>query len=132
MMKYLIPVAILFILAGSALGTMWLYNDPGFFQMGTPNQNASFKPAKVAALEIIDAPFFPLLGQGFYNDAIPVSFTNKASTIQIGSKSLSALPPVSATFGGHMENNLKYAQSRSSLRVSPQGSWTTLNTPGAL
>jgi hypothetical protein len=132
MMKYLIPVAILFILAGSALGTMWLYTDPGFFQMGTPTQNASFKPAKVAALEIIDAPFFPLLGQGFYNDAIPVSFTNKTNTMHIGSKSLSALPPVSATFGGHMENNLKYAQSRSSLRVSPQGSWTTLNTPGAL
>ena len=31
-----------------------------------------------------------------------------------------------------MENNLKYAQTKSSLRVGPHGSWTTLNTPGAL
>jgi len=132
MIKYLIPMAIIFVLAGSAFGTMWLYNDPTFFQMGTPTQSASFKPANMPALEIIDAPFFPLLGQGFYNDAIPVNITNKTSTIYIGSKSPSALPPVSATFGGHLEKNLKYAQSKSSLRVSPQGSWMSLNTPGSI
>jgi len=132
MMKYLIPMAIIFVLAGSAFGTMWLYNDPTFFQMGTPTQSASFKPANMPALEIIDAPFFPLLGQGFYNDAIPVNITNKTSTMHIGSKSPSALPPVSATFGGHLEKNLKYAQSKSSLRGSPQGSWMSLNTPGSI
>jgi hypothetical protein len=132
MMKYLIPVAILFILAGSALGTMWLHDDPSFFQMGTPMQSATFKPANMSALEIVNAPFFPLLGEGFYNDAIPVSFTNKSSTIQIGSKSSNALPPVQATFDEHLENNMKYAQSKSSLRVGAQGSWTTLKTSGAL
>ncbi len=57
MTKYLIPVAILFILAGSALGTMWLHDDPSFFQMGTPMQSATFKPADMPALEIVDAPF---------------------------------------------------------------------------
>lgn len=132
MMKYLIPVAILFILAGSAMGTMWLYNDPTFFQMGTPTQSAAFKPANMPALEIADVPNFPLLGQGFYNDAIPVKLTNSSSTTQIGSKSPIAFQPITVTFGGHLENNMKYAQSRSSLRVGAQDSWTTLNTPGAL
>jgi len=132
MMKYLIPIAILFIMAGSAIGTMWLYNDPTFFQMGTPTHSAIFKPANTPALEIVDAPYFPLLGEGFYNDAIPVSFANKTSTIYISSKSPSAHPPASVTFGGHLENNMKYAQSKSSLKVGPQGSWTTLNTSGAL
>lgn len=132
MMKYLIPMAIVFVLAGSALGTMWLNNDPTFFQMGTPAQSTSFKPANMPVLEIIDAPFFPLLGQGFYKDAMPVNLTNKTSTIQIGSQSPSAHPPLSVTFGGHLEKNLKYAQSKSSLRISPEGSWMTLNTPGSI
>jgi hypothetical protein len=132
MMKYLIPMAIIFVLAGSALGTMWLNDDSTFFQMGTSTQSASFKPANMPVLEIIDSPFFPLLGHGFYNDPISVNLTNKTSTIQIGSKSPSAHPPVSVTFGGHLEKNLKYAQSKSSLRVSPQGSWMTLNTPGSI
>ena len=132
MMKFLIPFVMLFIMAGSALGTMWLYTDPTFFQMGTPVQNASLMPANVPNLEIVGLPYIPLLGQGFYKDAIPVRLTNNTNTIQIGSKGLSAMAPVSVTFGGHTEDNLKYAQSRSSLRIGQPGSWTTLNTPGAL
>lgn len=117
-------------MAGSAFGTMWLYNDPTFFQMGTPLQNASLKPTNVPNLEFAGAPHFPLLGQGFYKDAIPVSLTNNTNIIQIGSKGPSTMPPVSVTFGGHLEDNMKYAQSKSSLRVGQPGSWTTLNTPG--
>jgi hypothetical protein len=130
MMKILIPLAMLFIMAGSALGTMWLYTDPTFFQMGTPLQNASLMQANVPNLQIAGAPYFPLLGQGFYKDAIPVRLTNSTNTIQIGIKGPVAMAPVSITFGGHTENNLKYAQSKSSLRIGQTGSWTTLNTPG--
>ena len=34
MMKYIISVAVLLMLAGTGLATMWLYDDPMFFQMG--------------------------------------------------------------------------------------------------
>jgi hypothetical protein len=131
MMKYVIPLAMLFIMVGSAFGTMWLYTDPTFFQMGTPLQNAPLKSTNVPNLEIVGAPHFPLLGQGFYKDAIPVSFANNTNTIQIGSMGQSSMAPVSVTFGGHLEDNLKYAENRSSLRVGRTGFWTTINTPGA-
>ena len=130
MMKILITLVTLFIMAGSALGTMWLYTDPTFIQMGTPVQNASLMRANVPNLEFVGAPYIPLLGQGFYKDAIPVRLTNNTNTIQIGSKGLSTMAPVSITFGGHTEDNLKYAQTKSSLRIGQPGSWTTLNTPG--
>jgi len=130
-MKFLIPLAMLFIMAGSALGTMWLYTDPTFFQTGTPVQNSSLILAKVPNLQFAGAPYIPLLGQGFYKDAIPVRLTNNTNTIQIGSKGPGAIAPVSVTFGGHMEDNLKYAETKSSLRIGQPGSWTTLNTPGA-
>ena len=97
--------------------------------MGTPLQSASIRPNNVPNLEIVGAPYIPLLGQGFYKDAIPVRLTNNTNTIQIGSKGLGAMAPVSITFGGHTENNLKYAQTKSSLRIGQPGSWTTLNTP---
>ena len=130
MMRYAIPIALLFMLAGTALGTMWLYDDPTFFQMGGQSQGGSFTPANISILEIIDAPYFPLLGQSFYKNAIPVQVSNSSNTIQIGSKGILSQGPVQVTFGGHLEDNLKYAQSKSSLRVGQQGSWNTMNTPG--
>ncbi len=86
MMRYAIPIALLFMLAGTALGTMWLYDDPTFFQTGGQSQLGSFTPANISILEIIDAPYFPLLGQSFYKNAIPVQVSNSSNTIQIGSK----------------------------------------------
>ncbi len=132
MMKFIISVAMLLILAGTALGTMWLYDDPTFFQVQTPSQSSAFKQASVPTLEIFDAPYFLLPGQGFYRNAIPVNLTDGTNTINIGSNGVGASSPVSTTFGGHLEDNLKYAQSKSSMRVGQQGSWTTLNTPGVL
>lgn len=132
MMKYAIAVAVLLMLAGTGLATMWLYDDPMFFQMSYPVQSASFKAADISILEILDAPYFPLLGQSFYTNAIPVKLSNNTNTIQIGSKAPASMSPVQVTFGGHLENNLKYAQSKSSLRIGTQGSWSNLNTPGVL
>jgi hypothetical protein len=132
MMKYIISVAVLLMLAGTGLATMWLYDDPMFFQMSYPSQAASFKPADISILEIIDAPYFPLLGQSFYSNAIPVKLSNNTNTIQIGSKGPGSMSPVSVTFSGHLENNMKYAQSKSSLRIGQDGSWGNLNAPGVL
>ncbi|OPY54818.1 MAG: hypothetical protein A4E49_00829 [Methanosaeta sp. PtaU1.Bin112] len=132
MMKYSIALAVLLMLAGTGLATMWLYDDPMFFQTNYPAKVESFKAADMSILEIIDSPYFPLLGQSFYTSAIPVKLSNNTNTIQIGSKASSAMSPVQVTFGGHLEDNLKYAQSKSSLRIGSQGSWGTLNTPGVL
>jgi hypothetical protein len=132
MMKHLIPIAMLFLLAGTCWGTMWLYDDPAFMQLGSSLQTASFRPANVALLEIVNAPYFPLLGQGFYNDAIPLQLGNASNVIQIGSKGSTAASPIPITFGGHLEDNLRYAQSKSSLRIGQQGTWNTINTPGVL
>jgi hypothetical protein len=132
MMKYTIAVAMLLMLAGTGLATMWLYDDPMFFQMSYPSQTVSFKPADISILEILDAPYFPLLGQSFYSNAIPVKLSNNTNTVQIGSKVPGSMSPISVTFGGHLEDNMKYAQSKSSLRIGSQGSWSTLKAPGVL
>jgi hypothetical protein len=132
MIKYIISIALLFMLAGTAFGTMWLYDDPTFFQIGSKAQVASFKPANISPFEIIDSPYFPLLGQGFYFNAIPVKLINSTDAVQIGSKSNIVLSSIPVTFGGHLENNIKYAMGKSSLRVGQDGSWTNLNAPGVL
>jgi hypothetical protein len=130
MEKYIIPVAILLMLAGTAFGTMWLYDDPTFFQ-GTQSQTASIKPADMSLLEIVDSAYFPLLGQGFYKDAIPVKLSNQTNAIQIGTKGSSTMNPVQITFSGHLEDNLRYASSKSSLRVGSLGNWSPIIAPGA-
>ena len=122
----------LLILAGTALGTIWLYDDPAFLQLNSQAREATFNPGKISPFEIIDAPYFPLLGQSFYSNAIPVKLSNNTNTVQIGSKGPASMSPASVTFGGHLENNLKYAQSKSSLRIGSQGSWSNINTPGVL
>ncbi|MDM7934653.1 MAG: hypothetical protein QUS08_04600 [Methanothrix sp.] len=128
MMRRIIPIAMLLMLAGTAWGTMWLYDDPTFFS----KSSGRFQPANISILEIVDAPYFPLLGQGFYTDAIPVKISEGAGAVQIRSNASPDLGPIPVTFGGHLENNLKYAQSRSSLRIGAGGSWTTFSAPGLL
>ncbi len=132
MMKYTIALAVLMMLAGTCLATMWTYDDPMFFQMNYPVKTGTFAPADISILEILDAPYFPLLGQSFYYNAIPFKLSNSTNAIQIGSKAPASMSPVQVTFGGHLEDNLKYAQSKSSLKIGSQGSWGTLNTPGVL
>jgi hypothetical protein len=131
MMRYIITMAMLLMLSATGMATMWTYDDPMFFQLGTSTPSVSTQPADVSILEILDSPYFPLLGQSFYSNAIPVKLANSTNTVQIGSagSSLSIAP---VTFGGHLEDNLKYAQSKSSLKIGAQGSWDNMNTPGLL
>jgi hypothetical protein len=130
MMKYLIPIAMLLILGTTASGTMWLYNAD-FFMLGPQPSAASFKPASLSPFEIINAPFFPLLGEGFYTDPIPLQLRNATTSVEITSTKSTAYP-VMTTFSGHFENNLKYAQSKSSVRIGEGGSWNSLNVPGLI
>ena len=131
-MKYTIALAVLLMLAGTGLATMWTYDDPMFFQMNYPVKTGTFTAADISILEILDAPYFPLLGQSFYNNAIPLKLSNNPNAIQIGSKAPGLMSPISVTFGGHLEDNMLYAKSKSSLRVGSQGSWSTLKAPGVL
>jgi hypothetical protein len=131
MTRYITLVAALLLLSATGLATMWTYDDPMFFQIGSI-PSANFQPADISILEIVDAPYFPLLGQSFYSDAIPLKLTNSTNTVQIGSKGPGPLSPAPVTFGEHLEGNLRYAQSHSSIRIGSQGSWSALNTQGLI
>ncbi len=129
MMKYLLAVGMLMILAGTTTGTMWLYNED-FLMLGPQPSSSSFTPANITPFEIINAPFFPLLGESFYKNSLPVQVKSSANTVEIGSTGAKPMAPVRITFSGNPENNLKYAEQKSSLRVGGSGSWTNLNVPG--
>jgi hypothetical protein len=147
MTRYIISIAILFMLiglAGMASATMWLYTDPTFFTMGAQSNTANyqfsyvgsnfgsneigtFKPANMTPFEIINAPFFPLLSGGF--GITPTQSQNTARPVELGSTgSLDSTPP-QLSFSGGMEDNLRYAQSKSSIKVGQGGSWTNLDNP---
>ena len=128
MEKHIAPLALLLMLSTSAMATMWDYHDPMIFQTGYTNPIS--RSADISLMEIVKAPYFPLLGQSFYSDAIPVNLSNSSNTIQIGSHGVGTLGPSPVTFGGHLEDNLRYAQSRSSLRIGGEGSWSSLNEQG--
>ncbi len=137
-MKILIPIAMLLVFAGLASGTMWLYNDPTFF-MGLPSSTTpysfnyqsgalgSFTAADLTPFEILNSPIFPMLGHGF-NLNTSKKEQRASPVVELGSSGKVNIAP-QMTFSGALENNLKYAQSKSSIRVGQAGSWTNLNTP---
>lgn len=129
--KYLIATAILCITATAVSGTMWENQVPDFLQMGSGYQFTTpiFKPTELSPFEIINAPYFPLLGEGFYTSAAPLQPTTLKPTVTINSTgNVDATPPF-MDFSGNFENNLKYAESKSSLRIGQGSSSATLNTP---
>ena len=128
MAKHIAALAVLLMLSTTAIATMWTYHDPLLFQAGYANPIS--RPADISLLEIVKAPYFPLLGQSFYSNAIPVNLSNSTNTIRIGSKGAGGLGAVPVTFGEHLEDNLRYARGRSSLRIGGDGSWNSLNAPG--
>jgi hypothetical protein len=128
MANHIALLAALLMLSTSAMATMWTYHDPMIFQTGYSNPIS--RSADISLMEIVKAPYFPLLGQSFYSNALPVNLTNSSNTIQIGSKGAGTLGPIPVTFGGHLEDNLRYAQGRSSLRIGGEGSWSSLSAQG--
>lgn len=131
MMKFSTMLAMLFLLAGTTSGTMWLYNAD-FFMLGPQLPASSFTPSNLSPFEIINAPFFPLLGESFYRNPLPVQVKSANNAIEISSTGTRPTSPVQLTFGGHLENNLKYAQSKSSLRVGSEGNWQSISVPGVI
>jgi len=143
MRRYIIPIAMLFVLAGLSSGTMWLYTDPTFFS-GLPSSTApysfeyqsgssgSFKPLELSPFEIINSPFFPMLDHGFSMNTSAAQEQNNSPVVILGSSGELDNTPPQITFNGGLENNLKYAESKSSLRVGQGGTWTNLNNPGLL
>ncbi len=129
--------------AGMASGTMWLYTDPTFFTTGYQPSSAgssveyqfsaegSFKPMGLSPFEIINAPFFPLIGQAFSAtaSAAQTQAQNSTQTVMLGSTGKLDNAPQPLTFSGGNENNLKYAESKSSIKVGQSGSWTSLSNP---
>ncbi len=130
MIKYLISAAMLFMLAGTTLGTMWLYDDPVSFPY-SPHQSANtgFNLTDTALIKIAGFSYYSPLGEDFYMRAIPVNYSNATNSVMIGSAQKgTASFMTSPTFDGHAENNLQYAESKSSFRVgSSQGTWNNLS-----
>ncbi len=131
MMKHIILIAMLLALGGTASATMWLYNND-FFMLATQPSASSFKPAAISPFEIINAPFFPLLGEGFYKNPIPMVLRNATGSVEISRSGNLPAVPILPTFSGHMEDNLKYAQSKSSIRIGESSSWNGLSFPGLI
>lgn len=138
MKRYLIPIAMFFVIAGLASGTMWLYVDPTFFSGQSSStipysfqyqsDMGSFRPLDLSPFEIINSPFFPMLGHGFSINASSRQNQSNTQVISLGSVGrVDSTPQV--TFEGDLENNLRYAESKSSLRVGQGGNWSNLNTP---
>ncbi len=145
MRRYIIPIAMLFVLAGLSSGTMWLYTDPTFFSglpsgttatsFGYQSQSSpigTFKPLDLSPFEIINSPLFPMLGHGFSINTSSGQDQSKTTVVSLGSSGKLDSTPPQITFSGGMENNLKYAESKSSLRVGQGGTWANLNNPGLI
>jgi hypothetical protein len=129
--KYLITIAILFAIAATVSGTMWENQMPDFLQIGFQYQFTApvFKTTELSPFEIINAPYFPLLGEGFYTSAAPLQPTTNKSTVTINSTgSVNAIPTL-MSFSGNFENNLMYGASKSSFRIGQGGSSAALNAP---
>lgn len=129
--KYLITIAILSAIATTVSGTMWENQVPDFLQIGSQSHFNSpiFNPTGISPFEIINAPYFPLLGEGFYTSAAPLKPTTQNSTVTINSTGKVVSTPPLMDFSGNFENNMKYAESKSSLRIGQGSSSATLNTP---
>jgi hypothetical protein len=129
MIKYLITFAMLCSVIIAASGTIWLNQEPDYLQLGSQFATPLFKPANISPFEIINAPYFPLLGEGFYTNTAPLQPKSQQPIAKINSSGIinDAIPIMD--FSGNFENNLKYAASKSSLRIGQGSSSTTLNTP---
>lgn len=129
MIKYVILAAMLLMLAGNAPGTMWLYDDPLSFPISPYYSTSSaFNLSDTALSRSAGFQYLSTLGEDFHMHAIPVNYTNATNSIMIsgklkGTSSFLAAP----TYDGHAENNLFYAQDKSSFRVGSEGSWNNLN-----
>lgn len=127
MIKCLISAAMLIMLAGTTLGTMWLYDDPVSFPISPYQTGPAFSISDSALFRIAGFTYSSTLGEDFYMRAIPVNYTSANSSVKIASTGIGNSSFLSSpTFHGHTENNLLFAKSKSSFRVGKEGAWTNL------
>lgn len=119
----------LLMLAGTAIGTTWLYDDPLSFPISPYHSaNSGFNLTDTALSKIAGFQYFSTLGEDFHLRAIPVNYTNASNTIRIGSTGQGTSSfMASPTYDGHAENNLLYAIDKSTFRVGGKSSWTNLS-----
>lgn len=120
----------LLMLAGTAIGTMWLYDDPVSFPISPYQSSATgFNLTNTALAKIAGFTYYSTLGEDFYKGAIPVNYSNATNSVMVTSSAKgTAAFLTSPTFDGHAESNLLYAKGKSSFRVgSSQGSWSNLS-----
>ncbi len=129
MIRHLVIIALLFMAASMASGTMWLYQEPDYLHTGIQFTTPFFKPANLSPFEIINAPYFPLLGEGFYTSAAPVTSKSLQPTVEIKSSGKVEATPPFIEFSGNFEKNLKYAATKSSFRIGQGNGSSTLNMP---
>lgn len=129
MIKHLAMITMLLALSGISSGTMWLYQEPDYLQMGTQFTTPFFKPINLSPFEIINAPYFPLLGEGFHTSAAPITSKSLQPTVEIKSNGKVETAPPFIDFTGSFENNLKYAITKSSFRIGQDNQSANLSTP---
>lgn len=120
----------LLMLAGTTIGTTWLYDDPLSFPISPYHSaNSGFNLTDTALSRIAGFQYFSTLGEDFHLRAIPVNYTNASNSVMVTSSAKgTAAFLTSPTFDGHAESNLLYAKGKSSFRVgSSQGTWTNLS-----
>ena len=118
-----------------ASATMWLYQDPyftDFMQPGSIQSSIPFnapyvKPSNMSPFEIINSPFFPLLGNGFNISTADATGAQSSSPVDVVGSASQTTSPLPITFSGNLENNLMYAQTRSSLRVGQGNDWNSIS-----
>jgi hypothetical protein len=128
MIRYMLPVTLICLLMGIVSGTIWLNPEPYYMQLGPQYSEPFLQPKNLTPLEIVNSPLFPLLGQGFTPFSMPVEIQPLGPAEVKATGTLDA-SPMPVTFSGELEKNLRYAQTRSSLRVGQAGNWTTMSFP---
>jgi hypothetical protein len=130
-MKSQIIISALFLLAVLSSADPWLYQDPDFLQ-GANFYPASFQPGSITPLELVASPYLYLLGRGFDYRALPSKQNLTGNATKLGGSLKVSFAPPAISFNGFEEKSLNYAQAKSSLRVSQNGTWTRLDIPGLL
>lgn len=129
MIKGSFVLAIMIVLMGFASGTNWLNQEPYYLQIGSQFTTPFFRPVNLSPFEIINAPYFPLLGEAFSFSAAPIEPKTSKPTVEIRSNRIGKSLLLNSDFSGSFENNLRYAIGKSSLRIGQNSNSTTLNVP---
>ncbi|HQF16936.1 MAG: hypothetical protein A4E45_01524 [Methanosaeta sp. PtaB.Bin039] len=131
-----IPVAIVLMLAASTgiVSADWIVSPSTHQDVG----NYFAQPyyfINFSGYQLSDG-YHPLLGQTFIAKPMPLGKSSLSAPVRTGLQPValgmvakSSAIPYGQTFSQNWENNLQYAQTRSSLRIGQGSNWSTISTP---